>query len=601
MSTPSQEQQTVLESADRVRIVRSSPGSGKTWLVAELIRRELEAWSERGRGIAALSFTRVGGEEIRSAVGYDLAHPHFVGTLDSFVFRYIVRPFLRSCFPRLASPRLVPDEWGTRFWERCGPSLATVVGQGINLFSCSFIGEDAGQPTVLHSPSPSRPSRVLNAAERLQVMQGKNGIWTRSGIHSHSDIAYWASQILEHPDLGRAARAEVVRRFPLLIVDELQDTGHYLGKTIRLLLDDPSSRGVLVGDPDQSIYEFTGASPDLFESFAAIREATVFQLASTRRCPRSVVTVASHLKSSNGVLLPRDGDHGAAALVRYTDLSADVRRIAGVVSGHPMASKAKFVARHNKTIDTILARSGKEVPRLYCRPLHGMSRAVCNFRQGRQVSALAAVTAALELVVFEHENVDDAILLASDIDPTSWRALAVRCLLRCEALSMEGTLFDWQVAIAGVLDEELAGFSLGTRPAHQAGRLKPQRREGYSDPVEESIPRRGTARYSEVSDLPVQTVHSVKGETHELTLLVCPPARRDRCPSVIWWSEAPKDLEERRIAYVAITRARSALVVLVCSDTHERLVRDRAEFAGAFQNLTVDEYVASVSQGQAAG
>lgn len=267
MSTPSPEQQAVLESEDRVRIVRSSPGSGKTWLVAELIRRESEAWSERARGIAALSFTRVGGEEIRSAVGHDLSHPHFVGTLDSFVFRYIVRPFLRSCFPHLASPRLVPDEWGTRLWEKCGPNLATIVGQGINLFSCSFIGEDAGQPRVLYSPPTARPSKILNPAQRSQVMQGKDRLWTRSGIHSHSDVAYWASKILEHPDLGQAARAEIVGRFPLLIVDELQDTGHFLGKTIRLLLADPHCRGVLVGDPDQSIYEFTGASPELFDSF----------------------------------------------------------------------------------------------------------------------------------------------------------------------------------------------------------------------------------------------------------------------------------------------------------------------------------------------
>lgn len=335
-------------------------------------------------------------------------------------------------------------------------------------------------------------------------------------------------------------------------------------------------------------------------TFTHIEGAASLPLATTRRCPPVVAAVARHLKSSNGDLIPREGDDGTASLVQYTDLSEDVRRIAGALTGHPMAARAKFVARHNKTVDTILSRSGKEVPKLYCRPLHGMSRAVVSFRQGRQVSALATATTALEIAVFGHENVDGAVLLASGIDPTDWQGLAVRCLLRSEALAMDGTLSEWQAAVANILDEEISDFPLGTRPAHQPGQLRPQRRAGWDSPVGESMPRRGCTRYSDLSDLPVQTVHSVKGETHELTLLVCPPARTDRCPSLIWWSEDSKHLEEKRIAYVAITRSRSAIVVLVCSNTLERLMRDRAAFVAAFRTLTVDDYIASIPQVPAA-
>lgn len=74
MRAPLSCQQAVLDSAARVRVVRAAPGSGKTWLVAELIRRELERWVPTTSGIAALSFTRVGGDEIRTAVGLSLIH-----------------------------------------------------------------------------------------------------------------------------------------------------------------------------------------------------------------------------------------------------------------------------------------------------------------------------------------------------------------------------------------------------------------------------------------------------------------------------------------------------------------------------------------------
>ena len=81
MSTPTTEQQTIIDSQARVRVVRAVPGSGKTWLVADLIKKELAHWQPNHGGIAALSFTRVGGEEIRRAVGYELHHPHFVAQL----------------------------------------------------------------------------------------------------------------------------------------------------------------------------------------------------------------------------------------------------------------------------------------------------------------------------------------------------------------------------------------------------------------------------------------------------------------------------------------------------------------------------------------
>jgi len=91
MRKPTEEQAKILQTDARVRLVLAAPGSGKTWLVAEAIRQALE--QEPDNGIAALSFTNVAGEEIRRAVGYELGHPHYVGTIDSFMYRYITRPF----------------------------------------------------------------------------------------------------------------------------------------------------------------------------------------------------------------------------------------------------------------------------------------------------------------------------------------------------------------------------------------------------------------------------------------------------------------------------------------------------------------------------
>src|SRR4030042_5404112 len=80
MPQPTPEQQKILVDPSRGRIVRAAPGSGKTWLIAEEIRRRMNDWPSKHAGIAALSFTNVARDEINGSVGSGLQHPHFVGT-----------------------------------------------------------------------------------------------------------------------------------------------------------------------------------------------------------------------------------------------------------------------------------------------------------------------------------------------------------------------------------------------------------------------------------------------------------------------------------------------------------------------------------------
>ena len=172
------------------------------------------------------------------------------------------------------------------------------VGKGLNLYSCVFIGENNGNAEIAHKPHPAQPLRRLQGDDLKLVKQAKMDRWKQSGLLTHSDAALWASKILSHETLGAIVRAEIVRRFPLIIVDELQDTGYFLGKCIRYLLDEAKARGVLVGDPDQAIYEFNGARPDLFGAFESINGAATLSLFNSQRCPIAVTTAASHLKDS---------------------------------------------------------------------------------------------------------------------------------------------------------------------------------------------------------------------------------------------------------------------------------------------------------------
>ena len=86
----------------------------------------------------------------------------------------------------------------------------------------------------------------------------------KRGLALYSDAMYWGLKVLENRDICRAIAA----RFPEIIVDEAQDTSEVQFKIIEALAD-AGARIVLVGDPDQAIYQFHDARPDLFTGFSA--------------------------------------------------------------------------------------------------------------------------------------------------------------------------------------------------------------------------------------------------------------------------------------------------------------------------------------------
>lgn len=596
MRSPLPDQQAVLASPARIRVVRAVPGSGKTWLVAELIRQELSNWQTKTSGIAALSFTRIGGEEIRKAVGHDLDHPHFVGTLDAFLFRYVIRPFLQRCFPTyFATPRLVPGEWEAGHWVKYGRNQPTTVGKNINVLECVFIDEKDNKPEIARKPHPTQPLRRLVDQERKAVLEGKKKLWKQTGILTHSDAALWASVLIGHRQFGAAIRADLVRRFPLIIVDELQDTGYFLGKSIRQLLEEPTVRAVLVGDPDQAIFEFNGARPDLFEGFELIEGAITFPLASSQRCPPSIAATASNLKDSSGSIGAAQDKTGKAILVRYTNLVEDVSQLVKAVKTIKGIANIKVIARQNSTVVNLVGQSATLAPKLGCQPLNHMHRAVISFRQGRQVAALATSRAALELAIFQYEGVEDEELKKHLVDPDKWKQLAVESLLRANVVPETGDVYTWQKEVGKILEDKLSTFGLIQPLQITPGKLKPQKREDWDKPCADYLPQ-NQASNSVLSEVPVQTVHGVKGETHDITVFVCPNANASHCPSVVWWSTDEKDREERRIAYVAMTRTSGDLILCVTEPCYDRLLTSHPEFVSSFECMTSAEYVSSLSQ-----
>lgn len=579
MSEPSKEQQQILSSTSRIRLVSAMPGSGKTWLISQEIQRLYSNWHDRHRGIAALSFTNTASDELKASLGFVPGHPHFIGTLDSFIFRYIVRPFGYLLSPSLHKVSLVPGDYAEALadkqrWHPNG-SLSIPVGRSrtdrVNIFVASFLRDSIDGPVFLGKPNKFRPPQALDRDTCRQIFRRKQEVWARSGKVSHSDTTYIARDLLRG-HAGKQILSLLERRFPVLIVDELQDTGWYLTESLTHILENSGIRALLVGDPDQSIYEFGGARPDLVAKFESLPDAEVLQINHSRRCPSKVRKVAEHLMSSSRSMEGTSREGHAILGVFDDDGFSPLRDLCKKIES--LQGEYQVLTRKNSTLDRIqLAPKHKQHP-FGSRPLEKFYRATVRLSQNKTRQALSLSDSGLSRVVLNTDHARPADLRKHGIDPSLWRRAAIKIIFEGLRLAEARDLYEWASQIREFVIDTLSTEGWEDI-AKKNGCRKPQRpgKKIVGTALDFGMPTSHGQR------LQCTTVHTAKGQTHETTIFFVPELPETQCPSKEWWEA---DSEERRIAYVACTRSRNALVLCVHRDVLARLRERQPEFVEEF-------------------
>ncbi len=230
------------------------PGSGKTSLLAAKLLLLARKWPHANKGICILSHTNVARDEIvrrlsGTAEGARLlAYPHFIGTIHAFVNQFLAMPTLRALnlpvdviddevFAARALARLQNGRYfRLRGWLRHQPKGDSIVSE---LFY-------KGAECALMSGAGKLPSPASDSG--LQLAEIKDRM-TKAGVFRHRDMfAYALSGLQTHPVL-----LDVVhRRFPMVFVDEMQDTSWEQEDVLNRLFD---GKAVMqrFGDVDQKI------------------------------------------------------------------------------------------------------------------------------------------------------------------------------------------------------------------------------------------------------------------------------------------------------------------------------------------------------------
>ena len=256
--TPTDEQQAVIDYPSSL-VVIARPGSGKTFVLSDKIRTILPALSSH-QGAIAISYTNKASDELKRRSrrdGIDVKSSFF-GTIDRFCDNEIIMPFL-------------PHLWGRP-------------GQDISIVRIRDLSEDAQEQFA------SIKANQVNSEVLQEHLETVKSYFLRGQLLLETNGAL-ALYVVSN---SGACRTYIQSRYTHVFIDEYQDSGqeqHELFLELRKL----GLTAIAVGDANQSIFGFSGKSPEYLFALAANDEFRSFSISYNHRCHPSIINYSLRL------------------------------------------------------------------------------------------------------------------------------------------------------------------------------------------------------------------------------------------------------------------------------------------------------------------
>lgn len=280
----------------KVRVVAGA-GSGKTRVLAHRFAYLVNEIGVSPSNILCLTFTNKAAQEMKRRIASMVdggSVNDFVCTIHSFCVK-----FLRSEIYRIGFPKnfLIID-------EEDGKSLAKQAMQEFGIDRrrttaerflrqvSAFKGSDP-QGYISRWLLPGSSAEPPDAVARFLRLQLKQYAL------DYDDLLYFTVYILDH---FREARDYWTDKLNYIMVDEAQDCSSDDWSLLHILYERHGNI-FLVGDPDQAIYEWRGANPRLFVRFAP---DTDIILAENYRSTPDILNVANSIIEHNRNRIPKE-------------------------------------------------------------------------------------------------------------------------------------------------------------------------------------------------------------------------------------------------------------------------------------------------------
>lgn len=301
-------QRKAVEYIDGPSLVIAGAGSGKTrvltYKIAYLLQQGVKPWN-----IMALTFTNKAAREMKERigklVGQDLAQHLYMGTFHS-IFSRILRAEAQHI--GFNNNFTIYDETDSRSLIKTivkDLKLDEKVYKPASVHSRISMAKN----NLMSAENYARDKDLYQADQRAKMPRVGDIFMTyvqrcqQANAMDFDDLLTLTFKLFqEHEDI----RKKYADRFDFLLVDEYQDTNHAQMRIVMQLCKE-KERVCVVGDDSQSIYSFRGANIDNILSFQSrFKEARLFKLEQNYRSTQSIVEAANSLIKHNSNQIPKN-------------------------------------------------------------------------------------------------------------------------------------------------------------------------------------------------------------------------------------------------------------------------------------------------------
>lgn len=534
-------------------VVLAPPGSGKTKLLTTRLASDLQKRIPEPHGAACITMTNSAADQLKDRLT-QLGVPHrsnlFIGTVHSFALRCVVSPYARAAgLEHVADGTLADDT-----------EKANVRAQAVEEIMGRYQDPDAPDLTGTLDKRRSlmdydEATVELGGARMAQLARRYEELLIESGHYDFLDLIRFAVELIENHEWVLRTLAA---RFPNIYVDEYQDLPPGLDRLVQSLCFDERANAELfaVGDPDQAIFGYAGTAPHLIKDLADRPSVNDVWLDINYRNPQALIDAAiAHLGEERQIVGRADG--GTIEAVRCDrgfghQIEATIELVEQARENGTPLDEIVILARFNREIDHLVDAFAKTDIPIFTRRNRGyrptqatdlveaMAAWATQVRDGRGVVLRDIVRKLQSALHADYDLVRAAVdvMLEFRQKPTA----PAREFL--DAVSNAG--FESRLQRRG-REDELQEFVKQGRTFSEGGRLP--------DATVTDLGFRARAR----DRLLLSSIHGAKGLEFDIVILV--DVDQGRIP--FYRSSTPKEkAEDRRMFYVAITRARRTVYCL---------------------------------------
>ena len=265
-------------------LVVASPGSGKTTVIINIVNHLIEDLKINEGNIIVITFTRAAADNMRNRYKniFKKEKAPFFGTFHGLFYKILLREGYDIKIMDGGKGHAIIKNVLSRYFDDVNDDKVREVMNNISMFKTSLCTINEFKSTV---------SKDIF----LECLKAYESIKEREGLWDFDDLSVKVLKLLTE---NKRILEKYRRMFKYILVDEFQDCDNI--QVSFLLLMNKDNELFAVGDEDQCIYSFRGSKPEYMVNFhETFKDGVKVKLLTNYRSKNNIVEVSKRLIDKN--------------------------------------------------------------------------------------------------------------------------------------------------------------------------------------------------------------------------------------------------------------------------------------------------------------